>query len=215
VGSNGRALLLLSGGIDSPVAAWLTAARGVELEALHFHSYPFTSDRAQEKVRDLARRLAPACGPLRVHLVNLLPIQETIHGKCPAEMMTILSRRFMMRIGERIADMNDCQALVTGESLGQVASQTLESLTVTDQVTGLPVLRPLIGVDKLEITEVARRIGTYETSILPYEDCCTVFLPRRPVTKPTPDRVEDAETPLDVDALVDQAVRSVETELFD
>ena len=184
LGTNGKGLVLLSGGIDSPVAAWMMAKRGMMIEAMHFHSYPYTSPRAQEKVEDLARILAEYCGRFKMHVINLLPIQEAIVENCPEEETTILVRRFMMRIAERIAKDNDCMMLITGENLGQVASQTAESLVVTDASVTMPVMRPLIAMDKVDIMDKAMEIGTYETSILPYEDCCTVFLPSFLLKKP-------------------------------
>lgn len=203
--TGGKAMLLLSGGIDSPVAGWLTAKRGLEIEAVHFHSYPFTSERAEEKVLDLAHHLCRYMGRMRVHSVNLLPVQKAINAHCKEEEMTILSRRFMMRIAERIALENGCQALVTGESLGQVASQTVESIGVTNQAVDLPVIRPLIAMDKTDIMDLARRIGTFETSIQPFEDCCTVFLPKKPLTKPKLGRMLESEKHLEVEALTCQA----------
>ena len=190
LGTNGRAMSLLSGGIDSPVASWMVAKRGMELECIHFHSYPFTSEKSQEKVRDLAQILAKYCGRVRLHKVNMLEIQKSIGLNCKDEEMTIISRRFMMRIAERVAESRHCDALVTGESIGQVASQTIQGLTCTNASVKMPVFRPLIAMDKTEIIEVAQKIGTFETSILPEEDCCTVFSPKKPVTKPKLDRIE-------------------------
>lgn len=210
VGTNGRAMLLLSGGIDSPVAGWTIAKRGVKIEAVHFHSYPYTSDRAKEKVLDLARLLSESCCGIRVHVVPFTKIQMEIHEKCPDEYTTLIMRRFMMRIAERIARQRDCQALITGESIGQVASQTMQALGVTDSVVEMPVFRPLIGSDKEEIIEVARRIGTFETSSLPYEDCCTVFTPRHPATHPKMEKIELGEGRLDMEALIDEAVAQTE-----
>lgn len=207
--SAGKALLLLSGGIDSPVAGYLMARRGVAIEGIHFHSYPFTSERALEKVMELGRKLAIYTGRLRVHSVNLLDIQRAIQEHCPEEEMTILSRRFMMQIAERIAGERGCQALVTGESIGQVASQTMEGLTVTNSAVTLPVFRPLIALDKVEIIEIARKIDTFETSILPFEDCCTVFLPDRVVTKPRVRNIEASQSLLDSEALIANAIQSV------
>jgi len=215
LGTNGKAMLLLSGGIDSPVAGWMMAKRGVELEAVHYHSYPFTSQRATEKVMDLARILSQYCGKIRLHIVNLLPIQQAIHENCPEGEMTILSRRFMMKIAERIAREEECHALVTGESVGQVASQTMQSLVVTDGAVQLPVFRPLIALDKIDIIDIAKKIQTYETSILPYEDCCTVFLPKRPVTKPRMDKILESEEKLDQEELIAQAIADKEVyEIF-
>lgn len=212
LGTNGRAMLLLSGGIDSPVAGWMVAKRGVEIQAVHFHSYPFTSQRAKEKVLDLAKILSEYIGQFKLFSVNLLPIQKEINEKCPEDEMTILSRRFMMKIAEAIAQQQGGQALITGESIGQVASQTVESLTVTNDAISLPVFRPLVAMDKVDIIEIARKIGTYETSILPFEDCCTVFLPKRPVTKPKLDRILKSESLLDVDTLVKEAIENMEVE---
>jgi thiamine biosynthesis protein ThiI len=206
----GRAMLLLSGGIDSPVAAFMMARRGLEIEAVHFHSYPFTSERAQEKVYDLARKLAIYTGRVRIHSVNLLNIQKQIGEKCPSEEMTILSRRFMMAIATKIAEDRDCKALITGESLGQVASQTIEGINVTTDATHLPVFRPLISMDKVDIMDLAKKIDTYETSILPFEDCCTVFLPDRVVTKPKVDVIRASEALLDKDKLISDAIESME-----
>ncbi len=207
--SAGKALLLLSGGIDSPVAGYLMARRGVHIEGIHFHSYPFTSERALEKVMDLGRKLAVYTGRVRVHSINLLEIQRAIQEKCPQEEMTILSRRFMMQIAERIALTRSCQALITGESIGQVASQTMEGLTVTNSAVKLPVFRPLIAMDKVEIIEIAQRIDTFETSILPFEDCCTVFLPDRVVTKPRVQNIEDSQALLDSESLISKAIEGV------
>ncbi len=211
LGTNGKGLVLFSGGIDSPVAAWMMAKRGMVIEAMHFHSYPYTSDRAKEKVERLCGIVASYAGRIRMHIVNLLPVQEEIVKNCPEEETTILVRRFMMRIAEKIAEKNKCMMLITGEDLGQVASQTAEALVVTDACVGMPVLRPLIGMDKIEIMDKAKEIGTYETSIEPYEDCCTVFLPKHPTTKPRLDRIEASESKLDVDKLVADAVASEET----
>lgn len=209
-GIGGRAALLLSGGIDSPVAGYMMAKRGLSLEAVHFFSYPYTSERAKRKVLALAELLSAWCGPVAVHVVPFTEIQEQIRSKCPEEMFTVVMRRFMMRIAERIARKTRCGALITGESLGQVASQTMEAMGVTGQVCALPVFRPAIGMDKEEIVAVARRIGTYETSILPYEDCCTVFTPRHPKTKPRLEDAVSAERELDVDALVHSAAEGAE-----
>ncbi|PAB56829.1 tRNA uracil 4-sulfurtransferase ThiI [Anaeromicrobium sediminis] len=211
LGTNGKALLLLSGGIDSPVAGWMMAKRGVEIEGIHYHSYPFTSDRAKEKVIELARKLSIYCGTIKLHSINLLPIQKEINEKCPEDEMTILSRRFMMKIAEKIAERQECNALITGENIGQVASQTIQGLTVTNSSVNIPVFRPLIAMDKIDIIKMARMIDTYETSILPFEDCCTVFLPKRPVTKPRVDRIEQSESKLDVEKLIDEAIEQMET----
>ncbi len=184
VGSNGKAMLLLSGGIDSPVAGYMIAKRGVKIDAVYFHAPPYTSDRAKQKVVDLARLVSRYAGPVYLHVINFTDIQLYIYEKCPHEELTIIMRRYMMKIAERIAKENDCLGLITGESIGQVASQTVQSLAVTNEVCSLPVFRPLIGFDKMEIVEVSEKIGTYETSILPYEDCCTIFVAKHPVTKP-------------------------------
>lgn len=207
LGTNGKGLVLLSGGIDSPVAAWMMAKRGMMLEAIHFHSYPYTSPRAQEKVEELAGIVASYCGNFAMHVINLLPIQEEIVANCPEGETTILVRRFMMRIAEQIAKKNRCQMLITGENLGQVASQTAEALVVTDASVSLPVMRPLIAMDKTDIMDKAQEIGTFETSIQPYEDCCTVFLPKHPVTRPTLERIEASEHALDVEGLIEEAIR--------
>ena len=212
LGTNGRAMSLLSGGIDSPVASWMVAKRGMELECIHFHSYPFTSEKSQEKVRDLAQILAKYCGRVRLHKVNRLEIQKSIGLNCKDEEMTIISRRFMMRIAERVAESRHCDALVTGESIGQVASQTIQGLTCTNASVKMPVFRPLIAMDKTEIIEVAQKIGTFETSILPEEDCCTVFSPKKPVTKPKLDRIEKSENKLDVERLIQDAIDNIEVE---
>ncbi len=208
-GTNGKGLLLLSGGIDSPVAGFMMAKRGVELSAVHFHSYPFTSERAEEKVKDLARILSRYVGKIKVFSINLLPIQKEINMKCPEDEMTIISRRFMMRIAEKIADFHGYNALITGENLGQVASQTIYGLTVTNSSVDMPVFRPLIGFDKVDIIEIAKDIETFETSIQPFEDCCTVFLPKHPVTRPKVEDIEKSEEALEVDELIEAAVRNM------
>ena len=210
VGTNGRATLLLSGGIDSPVAGWMIAKRGVHISAVHFHSYPYTSDRAKEKVLDLARILSESCCGIRVHIVPFTKIQMEIHEKCPEEYTTLIMRRFMMRIAERVAKIENAEALITGESIGQVASQTMTALNTTNMVVEMPVFRPVIGFDKSEIIEVARKIGTLETSSLPYEDCCTVFTPRHPATNPKMDKILEGESQLDMEALIDEAVAGIE-----
>ena len=210
LGTNGKGMVLLSGGIDSPVAAWMMAKRGMLIEAVHFHSYPYTSPRAQEKVEDLARVVASYCGRFKLHCVNLLPIQEQIVANCPEEETTIHVRMFMMRIAERIARDTGCMMLITGENLGQVASQTAEALVVTDSAVSMPVMRPLIAMDKTDIMDKAQEIGTFETSIQPYEDCCTVFLPKHPSTKPHLDRILASESVLDIEALVEAAVAAQE-----
>lgn len=210
VGTCGRAVSLLSGGIDSPVSTWMTARRGVEIIPVHFFSPPYTSEAAKRKVLELARILLPWCGKLMVEVVPFTEIQEQIRLKCPEEYFTLIMRRFMMRLAEHVAKLNGCGALVTGENLGQVASQTMAALGVTEEVCSLPVLRPLIGMDKTEIIERARFIGTFETSILPYEDCCTVFTPRHPKTQPRLEDVIAAESVLDIDALVAEAAANTE-----
>ncbi|MCL6453094.1 MAG: tRNA 4-thiouridine(8) synthase ThiI [Alicyclobacillus sp.] len=214
VGTSGRVGLLLSGGIDSPVAGWLALKRGVELDAIHFHSFPFTSQRALDKVETLAQTLANWGGRVRLHTVHFTDVQTEIRKHCPENLTITVMRRMMMRISERIAEQNALLALVTGESLGQVASQTLESLRVINAVTRLPVLRPLIAEDKVSIIRLARQIGTYETSILPYEDCCTIFVPKQPRTKPGLAETERAEQDLDVERLVSEAVARTETKVF-
>lgn len=210
LGTNGKGMVLLSGGIDSPVAAWMMAKRGMLIEAVHFHSYPYTSQRAQEKVEDLARIIAQYCGRFKMNVINLLPIQEQIVENCPEEETTILVRRFMMRIAEKVAQKSGCTMLITGENLGQVASQTAEALVVTDATVKMPVMRPLIALDKVDIIQKAKDIGTFETSIMPYEDCCTVFLPKHPATKPKLEKILESESKLDVDALVEEAVEKME-----
>lgn len=210
LGTNGKGMVLLSGGIDSPVAAWMMAKRGMLIEAVHFHSYPYTSPRAQQKVEELAGILASYCGRFKMHVINLLPIQEQIVMNCPEEETTILVRRFMMKIAERIAEKRDCMMLITGENLGQVASQTAEALVVTDASVTKPVMRPLIAMDKVDIMEKAKEIGTYEKSIEPYEDCCTVFLPKHPTTKPRLERILASESKLDAEGLIEAAVNSAE-----
>ncbi len=211
VGTGGKAALLLSGGIDSPVAAYMIAKRGVALEAIHFFSYPYTSDRAKDKVLKLAGIVSEYSGKMKVHVVPFTEIQLQIRDKCPEEYLTLIMRRFMMAIAEKIARNNGCDALVTGESLGQVASQTIHALAVTNDAVDMPVFRPLIGMDKTDIVDIAREIGTFETSILPYEDCCTVFTPKRPSTKPRLDKVLKYQELLDCETLIDEAVAGVET----
>ena len=210
VGANGRAALLLSGGIDSPVAGYMIAKRGVSLMGIHFFSYPYTSERAKQKVIDLAEKVSAYTGKMYVAMVPFTKIQEEIRDKCDEDLFTLIMRRFMMRIAEKIAIKNDCKALITGESLGQVASQTMEALGVTASMCTLPVLRPVIGMDKEEIVVISRKIDTFETSILPYEDCCTVFTPKHPKTKPRLYDLESAETALDIDALVEEAIANTE-----
>ena len=210
VGTGGKATLLLSGGIDSPVAGYCIAKRGVEISAVHFHSYPYTSERAKEKVITLAKQLSSYCCGIRLYIVPFTEPQLTIHEKCPEEYGTLIMRRFMMRIASRIAEKEGARALITGESIGQVASQTIEALCCTDAVVPMPVFRPLIGNDKIEIIHIAEKIGTYETSCLPYEDCCTVFTPRHPATHPKLENVERAEQGLDIEGLVQAAVDGAE-----
>ena len=210
MGSSGRAALLLFGGIDSPVAGYCMMKRGVRCCAIHFQSPPYTGELARDKVMQLAKEMAEYSGGMRVYLVPFTKCQLEIHEKCPEGLGTLITRRFMMRIAQEIAKQNECNALITGESLGQVASQTMESIVCTYAVCEMPVFRPLIGMDKTEIMDIAKRIGTYETSILPYEDCCTVFTPRHPVTKPKLDTMPKAESRLDIEALVKEAVEGTE-----
>jgi thiamine biosynthesis protein ThiI len=211
IGTNGKALLLLSGGIDSPVAGWMMAKRGMEIEAVHFYSYPYTSERAKDKVISLARILARYCYRVKLHIVPFTDIQLEINDKCPEDQITIIMRRAMMRISESIAKKNGAMALITGESLGQVASQTLHGLAVTNAAVTMPVFRPLIGMDKNEVIEIARKIGTFETSILPYEDCCTVFVAKHPRTRPKLDDIIGYEKGLRLEELMDKAVKDTET----
>ena len=206
IGMGGHAVSLLSGGIDSPVSSYMIAKRGVQLELLHFASPPYTSQQAREKVLQLAQELTVWCGRLTVHIVPFTEIQEEIRRKCPEDHFTLIMRRFMMRLADRLAHELCCKALVTGESLGQVASQTIQALCVSDDVATMPVLRPLIGMDKEEIVRIARYVGTFDTSILPYEDCCTVFTPRHPKTKPNLEEVREYETALDIDGLCGKAL---------
>ncbi len=215
VGCNGRAMLLISGGIDSPVAGLMTAKRGVSLSAVHFESFPYTSDKALDKVRDLVKIMTRYTGAVKLHVIRFTDIQMKLHQDCPPDYLTVLMRRFMMRIAERLARKDGCLALVTGESVGQVASQTLENLSATNSVATMPVLRPLIGMDKIEITEKAEYYGTFKTSILPYEDCCTVFVPKHPITRPNPGDVERAEAGLDVDAMVEAAIKEDKVTLIE
>ena len=211
VGTAGAGMVLLSGGIDSPVAAYMMAKRGLKLHAIHFHSAPYTSEMAKQKVVDLAGIVKNYSGPIVLHVIPFTDVQLKIHEKCPAELMITIMRRFMMRIAERVAKANSCGALITGESLGQVASQTMESITVTNGVIeDLPVFRPLIGMDKTEIMDVARNIDTYDTSILPYEDCCTIFLPKNPVIRPKLETVLKAEAKLDVETLIAACIENQE-----
>ena len=215
VGVTGRALLLLSGGIDSPVAGWMALKRGLALEAVHYHSYPFTSMRSREKVLDLCKHLALYGNGIKLHLISVTGIQKEIHDRCPPELGIILLRRMMLRLAEGIARKHHLQALVTGESLGQVASQTLESMAVISAVTPMLILRPLLGMDKHEIVTRAENIDTYEISIRPYEDCCTLFLPRRPATRPQLDKVLEAEAALDTDKLVEAALQESELKFIE
>ena len=212
VGTNGKAMLLLSGGIDSPVAGYLISKRGVELEAVYFNAPPYTSERAKQKVVDLARIVSGYSGTIRLHIVNFTDIQLAIYEKCPHEELTIIMRRYMMKIAEEIAKQNNCQALITGESIGQVASQTMHSLTCTNEVCTMPVFRPCIGMDKQEIVDISEMIDTYETSILPYEDCCTIFVAKHPVTKPILEIIKRSEEKLSdvIDGLMQTALDTVE-----
>ena len=210
VGTCGRAVSLLSGGIDSPVSTYMIARRGVQIIPVHFFSFPYTSELAKDKVLKLAKKLLPWCGRLTLEVIPFTHIQEEIRDKCPEEFFTLIMRRFMMRLAQSVAQANGCGALVTGENLGQVASQTMEALRCTEAPLELPVLRPLIGFDKEQIIGIARRLDTFETSILPYEDCCTVFTPRHPRTKPKPEEVEEAEAALDVEALCREALENTE-----
>lgn len=213
VGTNGKAMLLLSGGIDSPVAGYMICKRGVELEATYFHAPPYTSERAKQKVVDLAKQVAKYSGPVNLHIVNFTDIQLYIYDKCPHDELTIIMRRYMMKIAEHFAAESGCLALVTGESIGQVASQTMQSLAATNEVCTMPVFRPLIGFDKQEIVDVAEKIGTYETSILPYEDCCTIFVAKHPVTKPNLNAIKRSEQKLNekIEELVTAAINTAET----
>ena len=212
IGTAGKAMLLLSGGIDSPVAGYMIAKRGVVIEATYFHAPPYTSERAKQKVVDLARIVSQYSGPIKLHVVNFTDIQLYIYDKCPHEELTIIMRRYMMKIAEEIAKKDDCLGLITGESIGQVASQTLQSLAATNEVCTLPVYRPVIGFDKQEIVEVANKIDTFETSILPYEDCCTVFVAKHPVTKPNLNIIRHSEEKLaeKIDELVEEAIKTTE-----
>ncbi len=212
VGTAGKAMLLLSGGIDSPVAGYLIAKRGVTIEAVYFHAPPYTSERAKQKVVDLAKTIAKYCGPIRLYIVNFTEIQMYIYDQCPHDELTIIMRRYMMRIAEYFAKQDECLGLVTGEAIGQVASQTMKSLAATDDVCGMPVYRPLVAFDKSEIVSVAERIGTFETSILPYEDCCTIFVAKHPVTKPNIGAIRRSEMKLreKIDGMVETAVAQAE-----
>ena len=211
VGSAGKAMLLLSGGIDSPVAGYMMASRGMNLEAIYFHSYPYTSEQAKEKVVELCRLVSHYAGRMQLHVVNFTDIQLELYKNSPQDMLTITMRRIMLQIAERLAEINNCRALITGESLGQVASQTLEAIVLTDEVVSMPIFRPLIGIDKDQTVTMARRIGTFETSILPYEDCCTVFVAKHPKTHPNRKDIEMAEKHIDVEKLVEQGIANIET----
>ncbi len=217
VGTAGKAMLLLSGGIDSPVAGYMIAKRGVELEATYFHAPPYTSERAKQKVIDLAKYVAKYAGPIKLHIVNFTDIQLAIYEKCPHDELTIIMRRYMMKIAEHFANEDNCLGLITGESIGQVASQTMQSLLTTNEVCTLPVYRPLIGFDKQEIIRVSEKIDTYETSIQPYEDCCTIFVAKHPVTKPRLERIKKSETRLDevIDDLLEEAYNTTEVIVVD
>lgn len=210
IGSNGKALLLLSGGIDSPVAGWMMAKRGVEIEAIHFYSYPYTSERAKQKVIDLAQIMSRYCGKIHLHIVPFTDIQLAINENCPEDQLTIIMRRIMMKISESIARKVDAMALITGESLGQVASQTMHALNCTDAAANMPVFRPLIGMDKVEVVDIARKIDTFDTSILPYEDCCTVFVAKHPQTKPKLEKILKSEAVFDFEPLIMTAIENTE-----
>jgi len=211
VGTNGKATLLLSGGIDSPVAGYMVAKRGVVVNAVHFYSYPYTSERAKDKVISLAKIMTDYCGRVNLYVVPFTDIQLAINKLCPPELLTLIMRRIMMRIAEQIAKNTGSQALITGESIGQVASQTMEALGVTDNAVNIPVFRPVIGMDKEEIVQVAKKIDTYETSILPYEDCCTVFVPKHPKTKPRLEQLVEAEVALtDIEEMMAAAIEATE-----
>ncbi len=211
VGTSGRAMLLLSGGIDSPVAGYMMAKRGLEIQAIHFAAPPYTSERAKRKVMTLCEKMGEYCGKIPLHVVGFTQIQEEIRERCPEELFTIIMRRYMMKIAQSVAEKNGCGALITGESMAQVASQTLSAIACTDVACAMPVLRPVIGMDKREIIEISRKIDTFETSILPYEDCCTVFTPRHPRTKPNLWMIEQAEKALDEETLLAAALEQVET----
>ena len=215
LGTGGKALLLLSGGIDSPVAGYQIMKRGVRCSAIHFMSPPYTGELARDKVLQLAKELCAYCGSIRVYMVPFTKCQLEIHEKCIEDLGTLITRRFMMRIAEKLAEKCGAQALITGESLGQVASQTLEAITCTDEVVEMPIFRPLIGMDKTEIMAIAEKIGTFETSILPYEDCCTVFTPKHPVTRPKKKTMPKAESKLDIEALVNECVENTEMVIID
>lgn len=212
IGTNGKAMLLLSGGIDSPVAGWMIAKRGVKIEAVYFHAPPYTSERAKQKVAELAKIVSGYTGTIRLHVVNFTEIQMYIYEKCPHEELTIIMRRYMMRIAERLAALNGAVGLITGESIGQVASQTVQSLAATNEVCHMPVFRPVIGFDKQEIVDIALKINTYETSIQPYEDCCTIFVAKHPVTKPNLKAIQHSEEKLEkqIEQLVNTAIETEE-----
>ena len=214
VGSSGKGLLLISGGIDSPVAGYMMSKRGMKIDCIHFHSFPYTGEAAKDKVIELTKKIGEYNGGINLYVVSFTKIQEEIHKTCPEEYMITLMRRFMMRIAERLAITLGDQAIITGESLGQVASQTIESITSSNSVVKMPVLRPLIAFDKLDIIDISNKIDTYETSILPYEDCCTVFLPKFPLIKPNMEKVEQNENKLDVDGLIEEAFSSIEKYSF-
>ena len=212
-GSGGRAMLLLSGGIDSPVAGWMIAKRGVQLDAVYFHSPPYTSERAKQKVIDLAQKVSLYCGRINLHVVNFTDIQMAINEKCPPAQLTIIMRRIMMKIAQRVAQEQKCEALITGESIGQVASQTIQSLHATNSAVSIPVFRPLIGFDKEDIVTLSKKIDTYETSILPYEDCCTLFIQKHPETKPKLEYIERSERALDetIEEMIEKSITEMET----
>ena len=210
VGTSGRALNMLSGGIDSPVAGYMMAKRGLEISAIHFVSPPYTSERAKQKVIDLAQKMCSYCGRIKLHIVPFTEIQEAIRDQCPEDLFTIIMRRYMMKIACRVARLNECEALITGESVGQVASQTIQAIACTNEVCDMPVLRPVIGMDKDEIVLISRKIDTFETSILPYEDCCTVFTPKHPRTKPQLKFVKYAEEQMDSEQLIQRAIDGIE-----
>ena len=210
VGSGGKAMLLISGGIDSPVAGYMMAKRGLEIQAIHFVSPPYTSERAKQKVIDLAQKMCSYCGRIKLHIVPFTEIQEAIRDQCPEDLFTIIMRRYMMKIACRVARQNECEALITGESVGQVASQTIQAIACTNEACDMPVLRPVIGMDKDEIILTSRKIDTFETSILPYEDCCTVFTPKHPRTKPQLKFVKLAEEQMDAEALIARAIEGIE-----
>ena len=212
IGTGGKAMLLLSGGIDSPVAGYMIAKRGVKIDAVYFHAPPYTSDRAKQKVADLAAIVSDYCGPINLHVINFTDIQLKIYETCPHDQLTIIMRRYMMRIAQRVAEENNCLGLITGESIGQVASQTLQSLACTNEVCSMPVYRPCIGMDKQEIVDISEKIGSYETSILPYEDCCTIFVAKHPVTKPVPKIIAASEKLLEdsIGEMIETAITTKE-----